>query len=142
MEGKQQQISSHGMLCSIKLCCILLCFTNAFATVDIRSFSQLDVQMLSTLAQQRQEYKQQFFKRHPVIVALFTVDGGQFILYQPGKRPQIANIDKAFNYRMAGIVEHTVMITYELSRAYINTSNDANKQFQLKHVQQLNTDKH
>ena len=72
--------------------------------------------MLTTLKQQQKLYQEKLIRTHPVIVALFSPTGGEFILYRPGEKPIVAPaIPHVQTYVLASVIQHTAMQAYELS---------------------------
>ena len=59
------------------------------------------------------KYKRHIRERVPLILALFSGKGGQFILYRPGQEPIEAPSPPAV-YQVAKSVGHTAMATYQL----------------------------
>ena len=59
------------------------------------------------------KYKRHIRERVPLIFALFSGKGGQFILYRPGQEPIEAPSPPAI-YQIAKSVGHTAMATYQL----------------------------
>ena len=59
------------------------------------------------------KYKRHIRERVPLILALFSGKGGQFILYRPGQEPIEAPSPPAV-YRLAKSVGHSAMATYQL----------------------------
>lgn len=77
--------------------------------------------MFSTLNEQEKYYEKELLKKHPVIVALFSSDGGYFVLYRPNKIPLIvSHILNSTEYKLAGAVEHNAMNVYEIAIAGMN----------------------
>src|SRR3970040_2238746 len=82
----------------------------------IQKLQDINPSMLSTLAEQQHTYQQALLQKHPIIVALFSPQGGKFILYRPKHAPLIApSLEEAQNYKLATQVEHAAMEAYELA---------------------------
>jgi hypothetical protein len=72
-------------------------------------------EMFTTLKEQQDFYQQALLAKHPIIVALFNPEGGQFILYQPNQAPQVAApFPEGQNFAIAAAIQHTVMGVYEV----------------------------
>ena len=69
----------------------------------------------STLAFSKRNFRDQF----PIIVALFSGQGGQMILYQPGK-PRLVADRVPIVYELAKSVSHSPMAVYEIVVPYLN----------------------
>lgn len=103
----------------------------AYANNDdaMQNFTALNHTMISQFQDTRNEYKPRFLAKHPVIVALFNSNGGQFILYRPGESAlYAAPLPQAMNYRLAGIIEHTTMQVYEITYHHIINHSPQTKQ--------------
>lgn len=106
---------------------IFLCTIGIAYGTTIQKFQDLNPSMLNTLAEQQHVYQKTLLQKHPIIVALFSPQGGKFILYRPKHAPLIApSLEQAQNYEMATQVEHAAMEAYELA---IQGLNDSNTQF-------------
>ncbi len=66
-------------------------------------------------------YKKHLRDRIPLIMGLFSGDGGRFILYPPGKDSIEAPPPPAV-YKMAKSVGHCAMVTYDLVAPFCNSS--------------------
>lgn len=112
------------------MCSILLFYSSSiFATSTVtatspaalRNVLALRPEMIATLSEQQRLYQQKLLQNHPVIVALFSSTGGQFILYRPNHAPLVApSLPNAQDYQLAAIVEHTAMSAYLLAIQEIN----------------------
>ncbi|MBY0548438.1 MAG: hypothetical protein K2W95_14165 [Candidatus Obscuribacterales bacterium] len=66
-------------------------------------------------------YKKHLRERIPLIMGLFSGDGGRFILYPPGKDPIEAPPPPPV-YKLAKALGHCAMVTYDLAAPYCTTS--------------------
>lgn len=66
-------------------------------------------------------YKKHLRDRIPLIMGLFSGDGGRFILYPPGKDP-IEAPPPPVVYKMAKSVGHCAMVTYDLVAPFCKSS--------------------
>src|SRR5262249_56220023 len=63
-------------------------------------------------------FKQNMRDKVPIILALFTGQGGQMILYRPGKAPEVAP-PVPIVYQLAKSVGHSTMAIYEILSPYL-----------------------
>src|SRR6516164_9315981 len=64
------------------------------------------------------KFKQNMRDRVPIILALFTGQGGQMILYRPGRTPEVAP-PVPIIYQLAKSVGHSTMAIYEVLSPYL-----------------------
>ena len=64
-----------------------------------------------------------FLAQHPVILALFTNQGGKLILYRPGKAPLEAP-EVPIRYQIFKSVAHSSMALFELAGSHLSTVSD------------------
>src|SRR5262245_43793799 len=64
------------------------------------------------------QFKQTMRDRVPIILALFTGQGGQMILYRPGQAPEVAP-PVPIVYQIAKSVGHSTMAIYEILSPYL-----------------------
>lgn len=64
-------------------------------------------------------FKQNMRDQVPIIVALFSGQGGQMILYRPGKEPEVAP-PVPLVYQLAKSVGHSTMAIYEVVSPYLS----------------------
>ena len=64
-----------------------------------------------------------FLAQHPVILALFTNQGGKLILYRPGKAPLEAP-EVPIRYQIFKSVAHSSMALFELTGSHLSTVSD------------------
>jgi len=90
------------------------------ATKDQMAFDDiytLNEAMFSIYNKSLAMYKQHFRDRQNLIMALFSAEGGRFILYRAGQPPLEAESPPAV-YRIAKSVGHCAMATYDLLAPY------------------------
>jgi hypothetical protein len=73
------------------------------------------------------KFKQNMRDRVPIILALFTGQGGQMILYRPGQAPELAQ-PVPIVYQLAKSVGHSTMAIYEIVSPYLSNAR-ANQQW-------------
>src|SRR5947209_2468003 len=67
------------------------------------------------------KFKQNMRDRVPIILALFTGQGGQMILYRPGRGPEVAP-PVPLVYQLAKSVGHSTMAVYEIVSPYLSNA--------------------
>jgi hypothetical protein len=67
------------------------------------------------------KFKQNMRDRVPIILALFTGQGGQMILYRPGHAPEVAPPVPVV-YQLAKSVGHSTMAIYEIVSPYLSNA--------------------
>jgi hypothetical protein len=65
------------------------------------------------------KFKENMRDRAPIILALFTGQGGQMILYRPGQAPEVAP-PVPIVYQLAKSVGHSTMAIYEIVSPYLS----------------------
>jgi hypothetical protein len=83
-----------------------------------QSVLALNSSMLRLYDQSLEKFKQNMRDRAPIILALFTGQGGQFILYRPGHEPEIAP-SVPIVYQLAKSVGHSSMAIYQIVTPYL-----------------------
>ena len=78
----------------------------------------LNSSMLRLYDESLEKFKQNMRDRVPIILALFTGAGGQFILYRPGHDPEIAP-SVPIVYQLAKSVGHSSMAIYQIVAPYL-----------------------
>src|SRR6202451_4549392 len=68
-------------------------------------------------------FRTNILAKHPVILGLFSGDGGRFTLYQPGKAP-IDAPPVPIVYQLLKSVGHSTMALAEVVVTYLNRTND------------------
>jgi hypothetical protein len=92
--------------------------SSAMATENILA---LNTAMFPIYDRELQQFKTQLMNTYPVIVALFSTEGGRFTLYRPGHPPLTAPFPPV-TYQIAKSIGHSIMATYEMTKPYIHTS--------------------
>src|ERR1700757_3971030 len=67
------------------------------------------------------KFKQNMRDQVPIILALFTGQGGQMILYPPGQEPEVAP-PVPIVYQLAKSVGHSTMAIYEIVSPYLSNA--------------------
>src|SRR3954449_3181794 len=83
-----------------------------------RAVLALNESMLSLYETSLAKFKQNMRERVPIILALFTGQGGQMILYRPGQDPEVAP-PVPILYQLAKSVGHSTMAIYEVVTPYL-----------------------
>jgi hypothetical protein len=83
-----------------------------------QSLLALNSSMLRLYDESLEKFKQNMRDRVPIILALFTGAGGQFILYRPGRDPEIAP-SVPLVYQLAKGVGHSSMAIYQVVAPYL-----------------------
>src|SRR6516225_7677502 len=78
----------------------------------------LNVSMMHFYETSLTKFKQNLRDRVPIILALFTGQGGQMILYRPGHAPEFAP-PVPIVYQLAKSVGHSTMAIYEILSPYL-----------------------
>src|SRR4051812_37846144 len=84
-----------------------------------RAVLALNESMLSLYETSLAKFKQNMRERVPIILALFTGQGGQMILYRPGQDPEVAP-PVPILYQLAKSVGHSTMAIYEVVSPYVS----------------------
>jgi len=85
----------------------------------------LNASMLTLYDQSLEKFKQNLRDRAPIILALFSGQGGQLTLYRPGHAPEVAP-SVPIVYQLAKSVGHSCMAVYQIVSPYL--SNPAENQ--------------
>jgi hypothetical protein len=88
------------------------------ADVAKQNVLRLDAGMQVIYAESLAQYKRHLLERIPVILALFSGEGGKLILYPPGKDPSEAPPVPDI-YPIAKSVSHSTMAVYQLVAPYL-----------------------
>jgi hypothetical protein len=75
--------------------------------------------MMGLYDESLETFKQNMRDQVPIIVALFSGQGGQMILYRPGKAPEVA-APVPIVYQLAKSVGHSTMAVYEVVSPYLS----------------------
>lgn len=78
----------------------------------------LNSSMMALYDETLEKYKRNMRERVPIILALFTGQGGQMILYRPGHEPLIAD-PVPIVYQLAKSVGHSSMAIYQIVAPYL-----------------------
>ena len=78
----------------------------------------LNSSMMTLYDESLEKYKQNMRDRVPIILALFTGQGGQMILYRPGHAPEVAP-PVPIVYQLAKSVGHSSMAIYQIVAPYL-----------------------
>ena len=79
----------------------------------------LNTSMMGLYDTSLETFKQNMRDQVPIIVALFSGQGGQMILYRPGKAPEVA-APVPIVYQLAKSVGHSTMAIYEIVSPYLS----------------------
>jgi hypothetical protein len=83
----------------------------------------LNSSMMTLYDKTLEKYKRNMRDRVPIILALFTGEGGQMILYRPGHEPLIAD-PVPIVYQLAKSVGHSSMAIYQIVAPYLGQPTD------------------
>jgi hypothetical protein len=78
----------------------------------------LNSSMMTLYEHSLTRFKQNMRDKAPILLALFTGQGGQMILYRPGQAPEIAP-PVPIVYQLAKSVGHSTMAVYEILAPYL-----------------------
>jgi hypothetical protein len=78
----------------------------------------LNASMMTVYEHSLVKFKQNMRERVPILLALFTGQGGQMILYRPGRAPEVAP-PVPIVYQLAKSVGHSTMAIYEILSPYL-----------------------
>jgi hypothetical protein len=78
----------------------------------------LNSSMMALYEQSLTKFKQNMRDQVPILLALFTGQGGQMILYRPGQAPEVAP-PVPIVYQLAKSVGHSTMAIYEILAPYL-----------------------
>ncbi|MEU6581822.1 hypothetical protein [Nocardia sp. NPDC046763] len=88
-------------------------------TVAEHAVRALNESMLQLYETSLTKFKQNMRDQVPIILALFTGEGGQMILYRPGREPEYAP-PVPIVYQLAKSVGHSTMAIYEIVSPYLS----------------------
>src|SRR4051794_26886750 len=83
----------------------------------------LNASMMTLYDETLEKYKRNMRDRVPIILALFSGQGGQMILYRPGHEPLIADPVPVV-YQLAKSVGHSSMAIYQVVAPYLGHAGD------------------
>jgi hypothetical protein len=92
-------------------------------TVAEQSVLALNSAMMVIYDEALAKYRQNLRRRVPIILALFTGEGGRMILYRPGHDPLVAD-PVPIAYQLAKSVGHSSMAVYQLVAPYLAHTSD------------------
>src|SRR5262249_27680459 len=78
----------------------------------------LNSSMMTLYDRSLEKFKQNMRDKVPIILALFTGQGGQMILYRPGRAPEVAP-PVPIVYQLAKSVVHSTMAIYQILAPYL-----------------------
>lgn len=88
-------------------------------TVAEQAVLALNASMLQLYDNSLTKFKQNMRDHVPIVLALFTGEGGQMILYRPGREPEIAP-PVPIAYQLAKSAGHSTMAIYEVVSPYLS----------------------
>jgi hypothetical protein len=83
----------------------------------------LDIAMFGLYDEAQAKFQKNFLAQHPVIMALFSNQGGQLTLYRPGKAPVQAP-QVPIRYQIYKSVGHSALALFELVGSHLGTVSD------------------
>ncbi|MDO8432464.1 MAG: hypothetical protein Q7S58_08660 [Candidatus Binatus sp.] len=83
----------------------------------------LDLAMFGLYDDAQVKFQKNFLAQHPVIMALFSNQGGKLILYRPGK-PILEAPQVPIRYQLYKSVGHAALATFELAGSHLGTVSD------------------
>jgi hypothetical protein len=93
------------------------------AEIGTKNILQLNTTMFELYSDAGQIFRKNILDQHPLILGLFTGEGGRFILYRPGMAPLDAP-RVPIVYQLMKSVSHSTMALAEVVVPYINSPND------------------
>jgi hypothetical protein len=93
------------------------------AEVATKNVLDLDLAMMGLYDNAISKYQKTFLAQHPVILALFTHEGGKLTLYRPGNEPLEAP-SVPVRYQVYKSVGHSSMAVFELAASNLGTVAD------------------
>ena len=83
----------------------------------------LDIAMFGLYDDAQAKFQKNFLAQHPVIMALFSNQGGKLTLYRPGKAPLEAS-QVPIRYQVYKSVGHSALAVFELAGSHLGTVSD------------------
>jgi hypothetical protein len=83
----------------------------------------LDLAMFGIYDDALAKFQANFMSQHPIIMALFSSQGGKLILYRPGK-PQLEASEVPVSYQIYKSVGHSSLAVFELASSHLGTIAD------------------
>lgn len=93
------------------------------ADLATRNVLELNLAMFGIYDDALTKYKRNFLAQHPVILALFSSQGGKLTLYRPGRSPLDAP-PVPMGYQIYKSVGHSAMAVFELAGSHLGTVSD------------------
>jgi hypothetical protein len=93
------------------------------AVVAEQNVLGLDLAMFGLYDDAQAKFQKNFLMQHPVIMALFSNQGGKLTLYRPGKAPLEAP-QVPIRYQVYKSVGHSALALFELAGSHIGTVSD------------------
>ena len=93
------------------------------AEVGTKNVLQLNTTMFELYGDAAQIFKKNILAEHPVVLGLFSGQGGRFILYRPGMLPLEAP-SVPIDYQLLKSVGHSTMALGEVVVPYLNSPDD------------------
>src|SRR5271156_4004708 len=93
------------------------------AEVAEQNVLALDIAMFGLYDDAQAKFQKNFLGQHPVIMALFSNQGGKLLLYRPGKAPLEAP-QVPISYQIYKSVGHSALALFELVGSHLGTVAD------------------
>ena len=93
------------------------------ADLATQNVLELNLAMMGIYDNALKKYQKTFLAQHPVILALFTGQGGKLTLYRPGMAPLHAP-SVPVHYQVYKSVSHACMAVFELAGSHLGTVSD------------------
>ena len=93
------------------------------ANLATQNVLELNLAMMGIYDNALKKYQKTFLAQHPVILALFTGQGGKLTLYSPGMAPLHAP-SVPVHYQVYKSVSHACMAVFELAGSHLGTVSD------------------
>lgn len=88
----------------------------------LKNVLELNVGMFTLYDQALGDFQKQFFSNHPLILGLFSGDGGKMMLYRPGKEVEQAPSVPVI-YQILKSTGHSTMAISQIALQYLNKNN-------------------
>lgn len=93
------------------------------ADLSTQNVLELNLAMMGIYDNALKKYQKTFLAQHPVILALFSSQGGKLTLYRPGKAPLQAP-PVPVHYQVYKSVSHSSMAVFELAGSHLGNVSD------------------
>jgi hypothetical protein len=93
------------------------------AQVAEQNVLDLDLAMFAIYDTAQARFQKSFIAQHPVIMALFSNQGGRLILYRPGK-PPVEAPQVPVRYQIYKSVGHSALAIFELAASHLRSVSD------------------